>query len=841
LARIVLRQVTDVTVLALLAAAAISLVLSLLQAGGTLLETYGDTGAIMGIVILNAILGTIQQRRADRALAALRDLTAPTAAVVREGEERQVPSGEVVPGDIIVLEAGDRVPADARVVEAHDLEASEAALTGESRPGPKDPNHVLDPAAHIADRTNMVYAGTAIVAGKGRALVVATGSESEVGRIAAMVAQTKESKTPLEQDLHRFGLYVVAGCVTCSALVFMISAAHGGQSIKQMFMVAVALAVAAIPEGLPAITTIVLAFGARSMARKGALVRRLHAVETLGCAQVLCADKTGTLTENRMEVTRLAAGGKYWGAGDTGEPPWEIMEAAKVAGGARGKDPTDLALLGVAKTLQLPIASEPVVAEVAFSSGRRLSSTVFNDHQTHTVTTRGACERLLEISTHVLEGQGKEEQISDNDKLGIAHVAEEWAASGIRVIGLAQRRTDQTDDARWEENMTFVGLAGISDPLRPEVKTAVAKAQRAGIRIMMITGDHPSTARAVAAEAGILTSESEVVSGQDLQGVNDTDLAERLPRIAVVARATASDKMRIVNGLQRRGEIAAMTGDGVNDAPALKAADIGVAMGKGGTDVAREASDMVLADDNFATIVEAVSQGRSIYANIRRFIVFLFASNAGLVAAVTVAALLGWDTPLAPIQILWINLITNGLPALALGLEPSLEDRMLLPPRNTKEPIVRWRDMVRISLVGVVMGMGGLWVFYEASGRLPTSGSASARTAAFCVFALAPLVYAFAARSERKPLYKIGFLSNRLLLGAVSVGIVLQVVAVLLPAARPLFRTGTLQGSDWLRVLAAACAPFLVVEIWKMVTQRAESPQSTAVPVEGPSPQPTPT
>ncbi|MFH2009703.1 MAG: cation-translocating P-type ATPase [bacterium] len=818
--KLIFDQIADVTVLALIGAAIIALTIALVQGVGSTLEKYGDTGAIMGIVVLNAVLGILQQKRADRALSALKELTAPTAQLLRDGQVIEVPSGEVVPGDILVLETGDRVAADARLITTAELLAQEGALTGESAAVEKDPNAEVSVDAPLAERPTMIYAGTVIVAGKGVAVVTGTGLHSEVGKIAAMVQQAETPATPLEKDLHKFGILVVIGCVAASTVVFGIGAIQGGQSMRELFLIAVSLAVAAIPEGLPAITTIVLALGTHAMAKRGALVRRLHAVETLGCTQVLCTDKTGTLTRNQMKVVRLAVGETIWEAEDDKTIPEHLLDGAEVAAGARGKAPTDLALLKVGRQLGSSIADAEMVDEVPFASERRMATTVFRDGDGFFVSTRGAFERVLEHCAHIVGADGEDKPLTEGDRARIAERAEAWAGDAMRVIALARRFVPAKPEQGWESELTFVGLAGITDPIRPEVKGAVARALQAGIRVMMITGDHPTTARAIAVQSGILTAGGEVVTGLQLGRMDDEELDGRLPHLSVVARATAADKMRIITALKRRGEVAGMTGDGVNDAPALKSADIGVAMGKTGTDVAREASAMVLADDNFATIVAAISEGRAIYSNIRRFITFLFASNAGLVFAVTIASLLGWSQPMAPIQILWINLITNGLPALALGLEPSLEDRMAQPPRAPNEPILRWSDALRISVVGMLMAGGGLWAFYEATGGNPGVSNPAARSAAFTVFAVAPLFYAFSARSDHTPLWRLGALSNSLLVGAVLIGAGLQAIAVFLPGTRVLFRTGPMTGADWGRVLLASAVPFVLVEVWKVVGGR---------------------
>jgi Ca2+-transporting ATPase len=870
-------QVSDFTVLALLAAAAVAAALGTFAPlpGATFIERFGDSLAILAIVILNAVLGVLQARRAEAALDALREMAAPTARVVRDGTLREIPSHELVPGDLMILEDGDRVAADVRLLTAHELEAEEAALTGESQPVPKDPAAELPADTPLAERRTMVFMGTRISRGRGRGIVANTGVHTELGKIAGMLARVEPEATPLEQDLDRFGKRVVIGCVAVSAIVFAAGLAMKTGTPRELFLVAVALAVAAIPEGLPAITTIVLALGTQRMARRRALVRRLPAVETLGCAQVICTDKTGTLTQNAMTVRRISiAGVRYDVAGDPrradgaitligsmtetlrlrddgatirsdGTPISETdlglaLLASAHAGGAHltvaadghidiQGDPTDAALQVLALRQGVDRGHGRVLGEQPFTSQRRMASELVSLDGKVRAFVRGAPEALLARSTHALQ-HGRVVPLDETLRKSIADEAGGWAGQSMRVIGLAVRDHLRppigpvVPSPEWESELTFIGLVGIIDPPRPEVAAAIREARQAGIRTVMITGDHPATARAIAREIGLWAEGDLIVTGNELDQLDQQSLEEQIDRVRVVARATAEHKLRIVDALKARGLICAMTGDGVNDAPAVKAASIGVAMGRAGADVTKEAASLVLADDNYATIVAAVEEGRAIYANIRKFIFFLLSSNAGAVLFVLSASLLGWEQPLAPIQILWINLITNGLPALALGVDQRDPEQMRQPPREPGGAILSMREYLQMVGVGAVMAATALFAFahFLPDPRHATSPHelAHARAVVFAILSVGPLAYSFTCRSSTKTLFRLGVFSNRALWGASLIGLALQALAIYVPPLHPLFKTAPLGGVAVAWVCALALTPFVLLETIKVILPR---------------------
>ena len=858
-------QVTDFTVLALLAAAAIAGTLAFLGPGeGTsFLTRYGDSLAILAIVVLNAVLGLAQERRAEKALDALRDMTAPTAKALRSRKIVEIPAAELVPGDILILEEGDRVPADVRLVLAQELQIEEAPLTGESVPVRKDANATLEPHTPLAERVTMAFMATQVSRGRGRGLVTTTGMQTELGSIAGLLAGVEQEETPLEKDLDAFGKRVVIGCVIISLVVFAVGMGvawshHSdlGRAARELFLVAVALAVAAIPEGLPAVTTIVLALGTQRMAKRRALVRRLPAVETLGCTQVICTDKTGTLTQNRMTARRLYVGGARYvvspGALTLGpglrrmalplrtddEPAEEadIMLALRSAGHAMGArsvprgdgtfetqgDPTDAALLGLAwkcgQTEQRPMRSE-----LPFSSDRRMASVVVEEEHGPRSYVRGAPEAVLARATHIQKNGVR--PLGDAGRKAILDAAVAWSAEAMRVIAVAYKEM-QGADGDPEAGLVFLGLVAIVDPPRPEVAAAIAEAREAGIKTMMITGDHPATAKAIAEELKLWQHGDELLTGYQIDGMEQPELVSQVDRVRVVARATAEHKLRIVEALKARGLICAMTGDGVNDAPAVKSANIGVAMGRTGTDVTKEAADLVLADDNYATIVAAVEEGRAIYANIRKFIFFLLSSNAGIVLVVLAASLLGWHSPLAPIQILWINLITNGLPALALGIDGRDPDEMKRPPREPGGSILSKQEYLEMLVVGVIMAVTALWAFHhmlvEVGGaaeevQLTAPQLDRARTVCFAILAIAPLRHAFNCRSKTKSLFALGVFTNRALWGSVLVGLLLEAATIYVPPLRTLFRTVPLDGEGALWIAVMSLVPFVIGEGVKLV------------------------
>jgi Ca2+-transporting ATPase len=862
-----LAQISDTTVLTLLGAAAIAAALSIFapEPGASFLARFGDSLAILLIVILNAFLGLAQERRAENALRALRDMTAPNARVRRDGAVVDLPSADVVPGDIILLEEGDKVAADMRLLTASDLEVEEASLTGESLPVAKDAALKLDPAVPLADRVNMAFMGTRIARGRGRGIVCNTGVHSELGSIAGMLAEVEKEDTPLEAQLDRFGRDIVIGCVAVSAVVFFAGWFFGGYAPREMFLVAVALAVAAIPEGLPAITTITLALGTSRMAKRKALVRKLPAIETLGCTQVICTDKTGTLTQNAMTARRMwVAGTTYHVGGEARDLHGEItaadapsgpnpdldlaIHAAGHASGARlngvegdarraqvAGDPTDAALLILARKGKRVEREAVITGEVPFTSSRRMATVIAREGGRLLSFTRGAPEVLLDNSTAIREN-GTARPMTAEDRARIAGVAAEWGKEAMRVLALAVRDVEPDgggDLTRWERGLTFVGLVGIIDPPRPEVAAAIAEAAAAGIRTVMITGDHPATARAVAQQIGLWEERDLVVTGAELDAIDQQRLESTIRRVRVVARATAAHKLRIVEALKARGLVCAMTGDGVNDAPAVKAAHIGVAMGRAGTEVTKEAADLVLADDNYATIVAAVEEGRSIYENIRKFIYFLLSSNAGIVLVVLVASLVGWQAPLTPIQILWINLITNGLPALALGIDPKDPDQMSKPPREAGIRLMSTREWLGLLGVGTVMAAAALFVFWWAGGggahaHVDASALARARALCFTLLSISPMFHALNCRSETRSIFALGLFTNRAIWGAFAIGVALVAMALYVPVLNPVFKTEALGVGDVVLVTVLSMVPLVIGELVKLVLLRRAAPPSAA-------------
>jgi Ca2+-transporting ATPase len=852
--RLLLAQFEDFMVLVLLGAAAVSLVLG----------ERADAAAVLAIVSVNAVLGFLQESRAERSLEALRRLTAPVARVLREGRVRSVPAEELVPGDILLLEAGDRVPADARLLEATALAAEEAALTGESRPVAKDPAPLSPPsvasprparpaarrrdqsapggptswsAVPPAERRNAVFQGSHVVRGRGRAVVLATGMATEVGRIAGLILDAPEGQTPLQRRLDALGRWLVVGCLGISAVV-VVAGVLRGEPPYRMFLAGVSLAVAAIPEGLPAIVTIALALGVQRMIARRAVVRRLPAVETLGCATVICADKTGTLTQNAMAVAEVWAAGRRWRVeGGTlvpaeGRPAVDRRAAPAAAGGAEpalrrcvacavlcndaapdpaapGADPTEVALLGLAAAAGVEAAelraAAPRLAEVPFDAERRRMAVAVAEAGSTRVYVKGALEEVLGRAAWVLAGAGRQ-PLDARWTARIRQEGERMAGAALRVLALAERELPRLAlPARAEElerDLTFCGLVGIWDPPRPEVPAAVRRCQQAGVRAVMITGDHALTARAIAAQVGLLRPGGRVVTGSELGAVGDRELAVLVEEADVFARVSPADKLRIVQALRARGHVVAMTGDGVNDAPALKEADIGVAMGRCGTDVARESSHLVLMDDNFATIVAAIEEGRAIYDNIRKFIRYLLACNTGEVLVMLAGTLLGLPLPLLPLQLLLVNLVTDGLPALALGLDPPAPDVMRRPPRDPRESLFAGGLGKRIAARGVLIGVLTLLAFRAVYARL--GDLAAARTAATCTLVLSQLLHAFDARAERRTLWEVGLGENRALWGAAASSLLALLAAVYLPGIRQLLHFSPLDGGSWTVVVSAA-------------------------------------
>lgn len=817
-----LAQFDDFMILLLLGAAVVSVVISRLSGENDVL----DAVMILGIVVLNAALGLFQESKAEKALEALKKMAAPHARVIRDGIVREIPAAEVVPGDLLLLETGDAVCADGRVVESRSLKTEESALTGEALPVEKTSVGGLPEETATGDRKNMVLAGGYVVYGKGKVLVTATGMDTEMGRIAAMLSHTSDSMTPLQKKLEQTGKQLGIGALAICALIFCMGILQEKPPFS-MFMTAVSLAVAAIPEGLPAIVTIVLAMGTSRMSEKHTIVRRLSAVETLGGAQVICSDKTGTLTQNRMQVTT-------WTDYSHREPKNEdlretvanlfaLCNDCNVSDGNLQGEPTEKALGEYAQSMGIDFAAlrrdMPRVGEIPFSSARKRMTTLHKTEDGWISVTKGAPDILLEKCAFCMEGSGQV-PFDDRRKSMARMVNGEMAAQALRVVAVAFRQWSEkpplTEEAL-ERNLVFAGMAGMVDPPRPEVKEAVHLCRQAGIRPVMITGDHVLTAEAIGRELGIYQKGDCAVTGAELDKMSDKELETAAETCTVFARVAPEHKVRIVQAFQKRGNVVAMTGDGVNDAPALKTADIGCAMGKSGTEVAKGASDLILTDDNFATIVEAVREGRGIYDNIRKAVHFLLSSNIGEILTIFVAMLLGWAAPLLPIQLLWVNLVTDSLPAIALGMEPAEENIMERPPRKNTGSLFGDGLGGRILLEGVMIGVLALLAF--GIGHVyfdQENGYAVGRTMAFAVLSLSQLVHAFNMRGEGS-LGKLPFCSNKWLLMAFVVGATLQCVVIMMPPLAGIFQVVPLNGEQWLLTVALALAPLPLVELEKAI------------------------
>jgi len=838
------RQFAELVIWILMAAAVIS----------ALMGEWADTAAIAAIVIVNALIGFFQEERAMQALAALRSLAAPSARVLRDGQLVSIPASDLVPGDRIDVEAGDHVPADARLMAAHALRLQEAALTGESEPLEKMASPPAAKDAPLGDRRTMLYAGTVVAAGRGEALVVATGMGTELGHIAGMLERAAPETTPLQRRLAALGRLLIVVCLVVVAVIFALEVRRGGD-LWEVMLSSVSLAVAAVPEGLPAVVTLVLAIGLQRMVGRNALVRRLPSVETLGSVTVVCSDKTGTLTRNEMTVRELYAGGRSYVVSGTGYAPRGRFFAADAPDAAldvrtvpdlvglltigatcnnaavapRGTaatwqvvgDPTEGALVVAALKagIEREEAATPLLIEIPFDSERKRMSVVLRQPDgTRLMYAKGAPETLLAVCSHE-QVDGAAVPLTAARRRAILGTAHGMAERAMRVLALAWRvhgdhPDDGGDSAAQEHDLVFAGLAGMIDPPRDEAREAVARCRSAGIRPVMITGDHPATALAIARELGMADAAGRAVTGAELDALSDGQLAADVHTIDVYARVSAAHKLRVVRAWQARNEVVAMTGDGVNDAPAIKAADIGIAMGITGTDVTKEASDMVLTDDNFASIVNAVEEGRGIYDNIQKFIHYLLSCNAGEVLVMLVAAIMGWPPPLAPIQILWLNLVTDGLPALALGLEPPEPDIMRRDPRPPQEPVITWSRGLTILFHGTLVAGVCLFAFWT-SYRGDPANMPHARTFTFCVAAFAQLFFAIGCRSDRVTAIERGVLTNPWLLGAILISALLQLTVVMLPFAQPVFQVGSDLGRDWINVILLALIPVSTVEIVK--------------------------
>jgi len=834
---ILLEQFKNVLILILLGATVISLFLG-----------HGVESIVIAVIVLFAVfLGFIQEYRAERAIEALRQMAAPTAKVIREGRETQIPAREVVPGDVVLLHTGDRVPADGRILESVNLQVEEAALTGESMPIEKHVDPLPSNDLPVGDRRNMVYAGTAVTYGRGKALIVATGMQSEFGKIAQLLQTVETGKTPLQQNLDRVGTalarvaFVVVGIIVALGLL-------RGQPFIEMLIFGIALAVAVVPEALPAVVTISLAIGVQKMVKRHALIRRLPAVETLGSTSVICSDKTGTLTKDEMTVRQIYVAGKTYHVSGSGYAPQgefslngtgkikpgqelqQLLTAATLASDAvllpdtdKDKDwdikgdPTEGALVVAAAKAGLEKETLdrqfPRTQEIPFTSETKRMTTLHETKDGFVAYTKGAPEIILEHCDHILTDNGVQ-KLDQNTRQQIAAVGRDMASNALRVLGVAFKPNAEIKTA--QHNMTFLGLAGMIDPPRPEAKDAIVVCEQAGIRPVMITGDHPVTAEAVARELGLL-KKGRVVTGAELNEISDEDFKREVESIEVYARVSPAHKLRVVTALQANQHIVAMTGDGVNDAPALKKADIGIAMGITGTDVTKEAAEMTLTDDNFASIVAAVEEGRGVFGNIKKYLMYLLSSNIGEIGLMAGSALLGLPIPLTAVQILYVNLATDGLPALALSIDPPEKDLMKRKPRNPRTGIFT-RPVVALMVAGGVWSTLvnlGLFTWAMNSGR----SQAEAMTMTFVSLVLIQFFKAYNFRSDRHSVFNRPF-ENKWLNTAILWEIILLLLIIYVPALHEPFNTFSLPLVDWLIVLGLSLTISPVLEFVKWMERK---------------------
>ncbi len=814
------------------------------------LREWVDAVAIIAIVFLNAILGFVQEYRAEKSLAALKKLSSPTAKVTRDAKHDVIPSSGLVVGDLIELEAGDSVPADSRLVwVTANFGAQEASLTGESTPVIKTDSALDEKDVPLADRANMVYMGTSIVSGKARALVAYTGMNTELGKIATMVSEIKRETTPLQKKLADFGKWIVYLCLVLVGIVFLLEWLRGGK-IMDVFLTAVSLAVAAIPEGLPAVVTIALAMGVRRMVKRNALIRKLPSVETLGCATVICSDKTGTLTKNEMTVRAVFTGEKLFDVTGIGYAPKgefllegknadpiacdNLITALRVSvlcNGAELKsadggykivgDPTEGALLtAAAKAGILKEGLEKEFAfidEIPFDSERKRMTIIRSSPGGVTAFVKGAPDILVGICTRIKD-KGVIRPIDKDDLTRIRGTNDALTNKAMRVLAVAYKEMDSVsknmDAAEVESDLVFAGLIAMMDPPREEVKAAMKECEASGIKTVMITGDHKNTAVAIARELGFFKEGSLALSGEELSALGDEELYKIVRKIVVYARVSPEHKLRVVRAWKKHGDVVAMTGDGVNDAPAIKEADIGIAMGITGTDVTKEVSDMVITDDNFASIVSAVEEGRGIYDNIRKFVHYLLSCNAGEILVMFTASLIGLPVPLLPIHILWVNLVTDGLPALALGIDPVDPGIMKRPPRKPSEAVVTRPMMLAMLVQGSFIAFCSLLAFVLVL-FVENEGIGRARTAAFIVLACSQLFHSFNCRSAAESIFKLGLFTNKKLIAACGVSLVLQISAVSVPFTQRIFKTEPLGLVDWAMVIVISSLPLCAMEVWK--------------------------
>ncbi len=832
--KILLAQFTDILIIILLVAAAVSFTIG----------ESADALTILAIVVLNGILGFVQEFKAEKAIEALQKMLSPKCRVIRDGQKTEINSSNLVVGDIVILEIGDVVPADLRLIESVNLKADESALTGESVSVNKNSVPISEDAP-LQNRTSITFMGTSITNGYAKGVVAATGMNTEFGKIAKLTSEVKQTQTPLQKRLAVLGKKLGIISVLVSVFVAVLGYIFG-KPLLEMFLTGVSLAVAVVPEGLPAVVTITLALGVKAMVRQNALLRRLRAAETLGSANVICTDKTGTLTQNQMTVKKVWMFDEELDATGSGYDPkghfekngtkinykndkdlLELLKTGLICTHASlgkeddewkiGGEPTEASLIVAAYKAHLPPDSEEIVTEFSFNSQRKRMSVIIEQDGKKTEYAKGAPEVLLERSSYYLK-KDEIKPLDDNAKNRFTEAYENLAKNGLRTLALAKRilpKDIKLDAESVEKDLILLGVAGIIDPPRPEVKEAIKTAKKAGIKVVMITGDAALTAMAVAKEIGLEAKKT--VSGSELKKMDDETLKDIIKEGAIFARVAPEDKLRIVDILQKENLVTAMTGDGVNDAPALKKADIGIAMGKRGTDVAKGASDMILLDDNFASIINAVREGRRQYDNIKKFVTYLLSSNTGEVIAIFVNILLGGPLILLPVQILWMNLVTDGLTAVALGVEKVEKGIMERPPRAVNEPFLQLRGTIMILILGGYIGAGTLWIFHHyLSLGLPNSEAvAFAQTAAFTGIIILEKMNVFNYRSLHAPMFVIGFFSNPFLLFAWSLTVSLQVAAVYVPFLQNMLHTVPLRLTDWLLIFEVAVPIFIAVELYK--------------------------
>ena len=809
------------------------------------LEELIDSAVIAFVLALNAALGYFQERRAEESVRALMQLVSPRAHVVRDGREVELESAELVPGDLVLLESGVRVPADLRLVSVNELHADESTLTGESLPVSKRNDAIEDESAALGDRVNMAYAGSIITSGRGRGLVAATGMDTELGKIAGSMRSERLPDTPMQKRMGQFAKIIGLMVGVAAAASFGLGVALG-EDASEMFIVAVALAVAAVPEGLPIAFTVTLALGVRRMARRNAIVRRLPAVETLGSTTVVGSDKTGTLTENRMTVRDLFAGGRTYRLSDgaiegdeggrldaplhPGSPLYLTLLAGAmtneaILGQADGSmesqgDPTEIALLVAAEAAGLEPArarrEQAVVRDLPFESERQFSASARESNGSVRSYYKGAPERVLSMCSEVMGDEGP----AALDRDAALKAADEMAGRGLRVLGMAYRdEADGTEPLKERSDLTFAGLVGLLDPPREGVQDAIDGCRKAGIRVVMITGDHATTAIAIARELKIADERSTVLTGPEIGAMDDGELDDRLRGISVIARAAPEHKLRVVQSLRRQGDVVAVTGDGVNDAPALRAADIGIAMGKDGTDVAREAADMVLADDNFVSIYAAVEEGRITFENVRKVTFFLVSTGVAAIVAIISAVVFQWPLPMVAAQLLWLNLVTNGMQDIALAFEPGEKGILNRKPRARGEGVLSWLLWERTIIAGLVMAVGTLTIFRWELDR--TDSLIAAQTAALTTMVLFQMFHVGNSRSSDLSVFRKDPRSNPFLLIATVAALAIHIGALYFPPTQFILRVEPLDWAVWMRMVALASTVIVVVEIHKLLRKGA--------------------